>query len=80
MDQKNGNLKYFSELGDVCKSHNEGQSYLKNMNSIYGQDAKFCAIVLRLADILDLDNTRAPRSELSKVYFEETSEDIYSWY
>ena len=78
--ENNGNLKYFSELVEVCKSHNEGKTYLKNMDSIYGQDAKFCAIVLRLADILDLDNTRAPLSEFNKIEFEETSKDIYSWY
>lgn len=78
--ENNGNLKYFSELEVLCQSHNEGKAFLNNMDSIYGQDVKFCALILRLADILDLDNTRAPYSELKKIEFEETSKDIYSWY
>jgi len=63
-----GSMPFKDELGQVCESHNESIEYLKNddkFNSDFlGEkcDLKFCAILLRLADILDFDNTRSPKS------------------
>jgi len=55
------------ELAEVCLSHCEDTDYIKMSDEIvsdYWNDAdlKFCAILLRLADILDFDNTRSPVS------------------
>lgn len=78
--EKNSNHKSFLGLGRICKSHNEGKEAVDRLDNIVQQDEKFCAIILRLADILDLDNTRAPLSEMEDIKFEETNDDIYSWY
>ena len=78
--EKNGNHKSFLGLGRICKSHNEGKEAVDKLDTIVQQDEKFCAIILRLADILDLDNTRAPLSEMENIKFEETNDDTYSWY
>lgn len=78
--EKNGNHKSFLGLGRICKSHNEGKEAVDRLDNIVQQDEKFCAIILRLADILDLDNTRAPLSEMEDIEFKETNDDTYSWY
>ncbi|WP_249997895.1 ATP-binding protein [Actinoplanes sp. M2I2] len=48
----------------ICRSHNEPTAALHEprfkTDFMYGADLRFCAIMLRLADILDLDDTRAP--------------------
>lgn len=56
------------ELGRVCESHNESVDYIKRNDELFateflGQcDLTFCALMLRLADILDFDNSRTPLS------------------
>ncbi len=64
-----GNNFHFEDiLAEVCISHNEKVEYIKNDSNIPNDclldcsDMKFCSILLRLADILDFDNTRAPIS------------------
>lgn len=52
-------------LGLVCKSHGYDINKLKDDNSFDNRylaqaDLKFCAILLRLADIIDFDSTRSP--------------------
>lgn len=53
-------------LAEVCLSHNESCEYIKGDTlpiDYWGNtDLKFCAILLRLADLLDFDKTRAPES------------------
>jgi hypothetical protein len=54
-------------LGEVCVSHNEDITYLKDDDKFATSfwevaDLRFCAILLRLADILDFDHTRSPKS------------------
>ncbi len=46
----------------VCQSHGESVSELNNnsFNETQTIDLRFCAILLRLADILDFDRSRAP--------------------
>src|SRR5262249_45471930 len=49
------------------RSHDKSIEHLRGSNElvtngVYGADLRFCAIVLRLADILDFDNTRSPES------------------
>ncbi|MEU8820950.1 ATP-binding protein [Actinoplanes sp. NPDC048796] len=52
-------------LAAICVSHNEPTSALREerFRSNFRQkaDLRFCAVILRLADILDLDHTRAPQ-------------------
>jgi len=56
------------ELGHVCESHNESVDYIKRHDDLFAQDflgrcdLTFCALLLRLADILDFDNSRTPQS------------------
>ncbi len=52
------------KLGAVCQSHGYDASLLiddKFATDFLGEaDLRFCAVLLRLADILDFDNTRTP--------------------
>lgn len=53
------------ELGDVCKSHGDSlEDVRNNLEDLCefneGADLFLCAILLRLADILDFDNSRSP--------------------
>ncbi|WP_250035864.1 HD domain-containing protein [Paractinoplanes maris] len=54
-------------LGEVCRSHNADASVLKSdedfpIDYLGRADLKFCAVLLRLADILDFDRSRSPES------------------
>ncbi|GID31792.1 HD domain-containing protein [Paractinoplanes brasiliensis] len=52
-------------LVTICRSHNEDTEALHDprfeTDFHFQADLRFCAVLLRLADILDLDDTRAPR-------------------
>jgi hypothetical protein len=54
------------ELGRVCESHNQNADALRALPTDFRGEAdlRFCAILLRLADILDFDRSRTP----SEVY------------
>jgi len=52
-------------FGNVCLSHGEDVEFILDSKKIVldyddDHDLKFCAILLRLADILDFDNSRSP--------------------
>jgi hypothetical protein len=53
-----------SQLALLCRSHNEPLETLRSddfrTNLLTECDLRMCAILLRLADILDLDDTRSP--------------------
>lgn len=55
-------------LGELCRSHNWSATEVTNAQKLSsgflaGQaDLRFCAILLRLADILDFDRSRAPEA------------------
>ena len=49
-------------LINVCQSHGENVTALNEMDSTSTVDLRFCAILLRLADILDFDTSRAPEA------------------
>lgn len=56
---------YAKEFGLVCLSHGEDSEFVINCKEIdreydFNHDLKFCAILLRLADILDFDHSRSP--------------------
>lgn len=46
----------------VCQSHCEGLSTLDALDQTPAVDLRFCAVLLRLADILDFDTSRAPQA------------------
>lgn len=60
------NNNFRKELAHVCLSHNENVKYIESdyISSDFwnSADLKFCAILLRLADILDFDESRSPES------------------
>lgn len=63
-----GNISIKEKLGYLCESHNfsvqEIITDLDTFNNDYlGKcDLVFCTVILRLADILDFDNSRSPKS------------------
>ena len=57
--QRNGITR--TELLALCKSHGESLDKLKVPNRL-NYDLRLCSVLLRLADILDFDASRAPQS------------------
>ncbi|WP_333624546.1 hypothetical protein [Sphingobacterium siyangense] len=62
-----GKISLKTVLGNICESHNENVENLSddsrfNSNFLGQADIRFCSILLRMADILDFDNTRSPKS------------------
>lgn len=57
---------YFDEhLGMICQAHTEDKTYLEKIpteksKGNYSYNPRFIAILLRVADILDIDDTRTP--------------------
>ncbi len=58
--QKNGIT--INDLLDLCKSHGKALKDLKVPTDKKEYDPRLCAVLLRLADILDFDSSRAPQS------------------
>ena len=54
----------------VCQSHGSDISVLDKMEQTSTIDLRFCAILLRLADILDFDTIRAPKAVYEYCSFE----------
>lgn len=50
------------DLIRVCQSHGKDIASLDEMETTATVDLRFCAILLRLADILDFDTSRAPEA------------------
>lgn len=50
------------DLIRVCRSHGESVSELTGMENTPAVDICLCAVLLRLADILDFDTSRAPKA------------------
>ena len=66
----------------VCQSHGEDESFLKNNKNLAFQttndvDPRFCALLLRLGDILDFDGTRAPEILFSFAEGKTRSEEAF---
>ena len=65
--QRWGTISLRDAIGNICQSHNNSIKILYDderfQSNFLGQaDLKFCAILLRLGDILDFDNSRTPKS------------------
>lgn len=55
------------QLVFICESHNDSAEDVKanknlNIEFVHKADLRFCALMLRISDILDFDNTRSPQS------------------
>ena len=59
------------DLIRVCRSHGEEVSELTALDRVHSLDRRFCAILLRLADILDFDDSRAPQAIYEYNEFDE---------
>lgn len=59
------------DLIAVCQSHGSDISVLDVMEQTPTIDLRFCAILLRLSDILDFDSIRAPKAVYEYCGFEE---------
>ena len=59
------------DLIRVCRSHGEEVSELTALDPVHSLDRRFCAILLRLADILDFDDSRAPQAIYEYNEFDE---------
>lgn len=51
-----------SDLVDICRSHGKDAQYILDLKPTAAVDVRMCAIMLRLADILDFDSSRAPQA------------------
>lgn len=67
----------------VCQAHGEDEAYLKNESQLaykcapFDADPRFCALLLRLGDILDFDDSRAPEILLSFTQGNPISEEEF---
>lgn len=61
------------DLIQVCQSHGENITVLDDLELTPSIDLRFCAVILRLADILDFDTTRAPQTLYDYCGFENKS-------
>ena len=63
-DLRWGTISLVEVIGTVCSSHGHDAKKIKDdnfkSNFLNVADIKFCSIILRLADILDFDNSRSP--------------------
>lgn len=84
-------ISFRIQLGNVCESHNEPVENIRVDDrrfepAFLGEcDLRFCALLLRLADILDFDNSRSPQSVYDfldlanpKNYSEQISKDEWN--
>jgi hypothetical protein len=67
-------------FGNVCLSHGEDVEFILDSKKIVpdyddDHDLKFCAILLRLADILDFDNSRSPDEVYEYLALDESKSD-----
>lgn len=59
-------ISFCEEIGDICRSHNESCDWIKNnikkriVKEEFDANGQFIAILLRLGDILDIDEKRTP--------------------
>lgn len=66
-------LNFHEELALICQSHNESYDWIKKnlkeeqIKGEYKYSPQFCACMLRLADILDIDERRAPSILLNSI-------------
>lgn len=63
------------DLVRVCQSHGDNPSSLNDLGCTPTVDLRFCAVLLRLADILDFDTIRAPKAVYDYCGFNDAKGD-----
>jgi hypothetical protein len=76
----NTSISFAKDLGLICQSHTEGEGYVSNLrvDSLKGEypyNPQFIAILLRVADILDIDSTRTPLELYTSIDLNEYSNE-----
>lgn len=76
----NTSISFAKDLGLICQSHTEGESYLNKLHvdslkGEYSYNPQFIAILLRVADILDIDSTRTPLELYNSMDLNEYSDE-----
>lgn len=70
-------------LVKICKSHGEDRRVIEELeyDSHYEVDCKLCAVLLRIADILDFDITRTPKIlyEIQKIELSGDEAAVNEW-
>ncbi|MCD7724245.1 MAG: ATP-binding protein, partial [Clostridiales bacterium] len=61
----NDNYDYANDIGQVCQAHGEDYNFIKTLRTsitkgIYEYNLQYFAVLLRIADYLDLDKQRTP--------------------
>lgn len=67
-------------IGNICESHNKDASTLIDdskfeIDFLSQADLRFCALLLRLGDILDFDNSRTPKSVYEFLHLNDPQND-----
>ena len=73
-------ISFAQDLGLICQSHTEGEGYLSKLHidclkGEYSYNPQFIAILLRVADILDIDSTRTPLELYNNIELNEYSNE-----
>lgn len=76
----NTSISFAQDLGLICQSHTEGEGYLSKLHidclkGEYSYNPQFIAILLRVADILDIDSTRTPLELYNSIELNEYSNE-----
>ena len=61
----NGSYTYAEDIIDICRAHGENYDYIKDLRTSttkgsYTYNSQYIAVLLRIADYLDLDKQRTP--------------------
>lgn len=76
----NTSISFAKEIGMICQSHTETEFYLdklpvEKIKGEYSCNPQFIAILLRVADILDIDATRTPYELYKNINLNEYSNE-----
>jgi molecular chaperone HtpG len=77
-------ISYLDEIADLCESHNQNIEWIRNSldtevpKGRYKCNYQFCALLLRLGDILDFDSRRTPYHLFKSINLMEHSEDEWN--
>lgn len=83
-DAANGAKSYTDELATVCRSHQGDLSGIAQLPEAvfighWKVNVKYCAIVLRIADSLDLDSDRTPLQVYRAMRIQDRKKSVLHW-
>jgi len=76
----NSSINFAKELGQICEAHTRDKDYLNNIKQkdtkgTYDFNARFISVLLRVADILDIDANRTPLELYNAMNLNNYSDD-----